>query len=448
MTIARGAALGVLALMIVAIFVVMFGNGGGASYKLEFISANQLVKGNQVKVGGTPVGKITKIELSDNNQAQITVKINDDFAPLHEDSKAVIRQSSLSGVANRYISLTPGPNSGEKLDEGAVIQTDKTTTSVDLDQLFNTLDPATQKGLQQVVQGFGTWYAGRRADTSLASKYFNPALAEFTEVEKQLLSDQDTFTKLIVEGSRALGAIASRRDDLTNLVSNGNAMNRAIGAENASLAQALGLLPSTLTNGSDAFVRLRGTLKDLNKLTNVTREQLPGLAPFLNQLGTLAAESRPAIRDFRYIVNTSGPNNDITDLTAAFPGLQSTASKSFASSESALKKSDPVINFIRPYTPEITSWLTKFGQTAAYYDAEGHYARVMPGLSAFAYDQPTNTLNALSPSERAGTLVYNGAIKRCPGAATQAAPDGSSPFTDDGQLTATDCTPSIVPPGP
>ena len=448
MTPARGAAVAALVVMVVALFVVMFGSGGGAEYKLEFQSANQLVKGNQVKVGGIAVGKITKIELSDNNQAQITVKVNDDFAPLHDGTKAVIRQTSLSGVANRYISLAPGPNNAEKLDDGAVIPTDKTTTSVDLDQLFNTFDPDTRKGLAQVVQGFGNWYAGRRADTSLASKYFNPALAEFTDVEKQLLADQGTFTKLIVEGSRAVNAIASRRDDLTNLVSNGNAMMSAIGAENASLGQALGLLPSTLETGSNTFVRLRATLKDLNELTNVTRDNIEGLAPFLNQLGTLAAESRPAIKDFRYIVNTKGPNNDATDLTANFPSLQQTASKSFKVSESALKKSDPVINFIRPYTPEITAWLTKFGQTTAYYDAEGHYARVMPVLSAFSYDQPTNTLNALSPSERAGSLVYNGAIKRCPGAGTQAAQDGSSPFTDDGQLTANDCNPTILPPGP
>jgi phospholipid/cholesterol/gamma-HCH transport system substrate-binding protein len=35
--------------------------------------------------------------------------------------------------------------------------------------------------------------------------------------------------------------------------------------------------------------------------------------------------------------------------------------------------------------------------------------------------------------------------RRCPGAATQPASDGSTPFTDDG---TNDCDPSQVPPGP
>src|SRR4029450_9000275 len=117
-------------------------------------NANQLVKGNEVKVGGIGVGEIKDIQLSDDNQADIKVTINDEFAPLHEGTEATVRVTSLPSVANRYLSLRPGANNAPEIPDGGVLQTDSTTNAVDLDQLFNTLDPSTRKGLQKTLQGF------------------------------------------------------------------------------------------------------------------------------------------------------------------------------------------------------------------------------------------------------------------------------------------------------
>src|SRR5687767_610464 len=105
----------------------MFGGGGGQEYKFRFQNAGQLVNGNQVQVAGKSVGKINKIELTDDNQAEITARIEDDFAPLREGTTASIRTPSLPSIANRYIALTPGPNNAAELDEGSTIPTDKTT---------------------------------------------------------------------------------------------------------------------------------------------------------------------------------------------------------------------------------------------------------------------------------------------------------------------------------
>ena len=37
-----------------------------------------------------------------------------------------------------------------------------------------------------------------------------------------------------------------------------------------------------------------------------------------------------------------------------------------------------MFEYARSYTPDFASWLTNFGQLAANYDANGHYARVQP----------------------------------------------------------------------
>jgi phospholipid/cholesterol/gamma-HCH transport system substrate-binding protein len=110
-------------------------------------------------------------------------------------------------------------------------------------------------------------------------------------------------------------------------------------------------------------------------------------------------------------------------------------------------KTQPVVEFIRPYAPDFIGWLRDFGQGAANYDANGHYARIQPIFNTFSFaDNPTG--GTLTPIPNALRLagLQTGAIKRCPGAASQPPADGSAPWRDvDNSL---DCDPSLVPPGP
>ncbi len=447
MTIARAAAIGSLIVAIVAVGVLMFGSGGGTEYTVHLQSANQLVKGNEVKVGGLAVGEITDIKLSKDNQADITVTVNDDFAPLRRGTEATVRVTSLPSVANRYISLHPGPNNAPEIPEGGVLETDQTTNAVDLDQLFNTLDEPTRKGLQDVLQGFSTWYVGQSDNLKETFKYLGPSLGNLTKVMQELARDQKTFTDFVVNGARAVSAIAERRDDLSALVENGSIFARAISDENESFDRALAAFPDVLEQGSTTFRNLRGALDDLDRLTDVSKPQIKGAAPFLRNLTTLVKTMRPAFEDLRYLTNRPGANNDSTDILRQFPALQKLSRENTKNSVAALKSSQDEVEFLRPYAPEISGWITHFAQVPAYYDANGHWARVLPIFNAFAYDEAANQLNALSPSERRLAQSFRGS-RFCPGAATQPAPDASNPFTDGGRLQADDCDPNIRPMGP
>ena len=73
-----------------------------------FENAGQLVPDNDVQVGGRRVGSITEIELTEDNQAAVKIKVEEPYAPLREGTEATIRLTSLSGIANRYIALAPG----------------------------------------------------------------------------------------------------------------------------------------------------------------------------------------------------------------------------------------------------------------------------------------------------------------------------------------------------
>jgi phospholipid/cholesterol/gamma-HCH transport system substrate-binding protein len=108
-----------------------------------------------------------------------------------------------------------------------------------------------------------------------------------------------------------------------------------------------------------------------------------------------------------------------------------------------------VLQTTRPYIPELVGWFRDFGQGASNYDANGHYARIQPIFNAFNFnDNPAGgVLSAVLPSQRFNGLQTN-VIKRCPGAASQPAADGSAPYTDRGNLGPDDCDPSLALPGP
>src|SRR5688500_17802405 len=113
---------------------------GGESttkYTAIFQNAGQLVPDNDEQIGGRRIGRVPDIGLTDDNRAVVDFGDEEGFVPLREGTRAVIKATSLSGIANRYITLTPG--TGPELDDGATLTQDNTTSIVEIDQLFNTL---------------------------------------------------------------------------------------------------------------------------------------------------------------------------------------------------------------------------------------------------------------------------------------------------------------------
>ena len=104
-----------------------------------------------------------------------------------------------------------------------------------------------------------------------------------------------------------------------------------------------------------------------------------------------------------------------------------------------------MVEYARGYTPDLTAWLTKFGQVTSYYDANGHYARVMPVFSPTQLDRVQNKLVAIPPQQRLAGFE-RGTRPTCPGGATQPSPDGSSPWPFRG-CDPTSGPPSEDPPG-
>jgi phospholipid/cholesterol/gamma-HCH transport system substrate-binding protein len=444
--VARAIALAALVAAVVVVAVLLLRNGDTHTYHIRFQNAGQLVKDDDVQVGGRRIGSIDDITLTNDNQADVKISIDSAYAPLREGTTALIRQTSLSGVANRYITLTMAPNNARALDDGATISAEKSTSPVDLDQLFDTLDAKTRKGLQNVIQGGATQYKGKGQQANEAAEYFNPALSTTRALVNQATADQQALSDFLANGSAVTQALAQRSADITNLVTNANATTGAIARERAALSEDLQRLPVTLRRANTTFVNLRATLDDLDVLVDASKPATKRLAPLFRQLRPLVRDARPTIADLRALINSPGPDNDLTDLLNKAPSLARNATPAFKNGTTALRKSIPVLTFIRPYTPELVGFLRDFGQGASNYDANGHYARIQPIFNAFQLGGTPGgeVLNFTSPSSPLAGLEVRKS-QRCPGGAMQPPPDGSAPYRETAGFS---CDPSATPPGP
>jgi phospholipid/cholesterol/gamma-HCH transport system substrate-binding protein len=448
----RLAAVGAVVAAIVIVAVLLFaGGGGGYTLKAHFLNAGQLVTGNQVEIGGTAVGSVDDIALTPDGQAVVTISIDDANAPLRQGTRATIRQASLSGIANRYIDLQMPPGSCPKsqkdcnIPDGGDIGIDRTTTAVDLDQVFAIFDPGTRKAVQDFFKNSAAEFKGKEDQQRIAYQYLNPALSTSSRLFNELNRDNPLLSRFLVDSSKLVTALAQKRDDLSALIANANSTFRALGDEKVALAQAIAQFPGFMRQANTTFVDLRSALDATDPLVNASKPVAKKLRPFLAELRPLARDARPTVRDLSRIVFQPGPNNDLNDLQHTFPPLKSAALDtktrsidfgtgpvnvgrvrgSFPETTQALKDSAPIIAFGRPYTVDFDGWADDFSTTGSY-DAVGGFSRTINVFNAFDSTGFVPLTDRLANNQN---TVRANQFKRCPGAAEEKAADGSNVYS-------------------
>jgi phospholipid/cholesterol/gamma-HCH transport system substrate-binding protein len=457
----RIAAIGAVALAIAVVAVLLFRGGGGYRVTAEFQNAAQLVKGNQVMVGGTPVGSVEDIKITEDGQAEVELSVKDDYKDLPTETQAVIRQASQSGIANRYVELQLPPDnkrSGKTLPDGGRIAISKTTTAVELDQLFNTLDPDTRDAVKAFFKNSAKQFRGKEEQQRAVYRYLNPALSTSSRLFNELNRDSPLLADFLNDSEKLVTALAERRDDLAALVGNANRTFRALGAERAALGEAIARLPDFMRTSNTVFVNLRAALDDVDPLVDASKPVARRLRPFLDELRPLARDAKPTIRDLSNTLLQRGPDNDLLNLQSTLPALARTALDtrerrpnfgggpvsvgevpgSFPATTDALRDAAPIIAQGRPYTPELIGWFDDFS-TSGPYDAQGGFSRAQVVFNVINAVAAVPELIPLPDRDQAfAQFAKTGQHRRCPGGAEEAAPDGSNVLSEAEQQ-ALDC---------
>jgi len=489
----RVAAVAAVAVAVVVVAVILLSGGTNYQVRLVFGDASQIVSGDQVQVAGNSVGSVSNIALTPNGQAQLTINISDpDYVPLHQGTEATVRLTSLSGIANRYIDLRLGSASAPKIPSGGVIGTQDTTSAVDIDELFNTLNPPTLKGLQNLIQGAGSQFAGKGAAAQAAWQYLNPAVAASSSLFSELnRHDGGDFTNFVVQSSKLLGTIAQRQSDLSALVKNLGTTTEALASQKTALGQSIQRLPQFMALADTTFVNLRNALDDLTPLVNVSKPVAPKLQKFLGQLRPLAQNAVPTVRDLANIICSRGSKpcsasnpgeNDLIqllELSVRLSGVTCGAGQAasacnatleangqqrlgaFPQSTIALNDSTPELATARPYAVDLTGWFEGYTHPGTI-DANGGASRIAPVVGVGSIEngslnllpsflQPvlrqvlafggsgTGTGTGTGTNTSSSGLLTSGQGDRCPGSMERGAifyPESGFP-----------CDPSEVPSG-
>ena len=261
---------------------------GPEPYKVTatFANAGQLVSGNEVVVGGARTGTVEEVELGPTNEALVTFTVADEYAPLKRGTTATVRSYSLSGIANRQVQLTlPAENqAGTEIPSGGSLEQSETVSEVDLDQIFNTLDPETVEDFKHVIQGFERSYDGVGPQANRGFKYLNPFLSTSRRVFSELTYDERSLERLIVDASQLSGALAERAPDLEALIGNLNLMMGALGRQKLALAESVAKLPNFMREANTTFVNLRAALDDVDPLVDASKPAAKKLQPFFAEL--------------------------------------------------------------------------------------------------------------------------------------------------------------------
>ena len=428
-----------LVIALVAVGVILLSGSNSYQVRAIFTNASQIISGDLVEVGGNSVGTVSNIALTPSGQAELTLNITDPVLdPLRQGTTATIREVSLSGIASRYVDLDLGSARASAIADHGLIGAQATTSEVDLDQLYNTLDGPTRKGLQNVLQGSASQFRGQGQTGQLALQYLNPAIATASVLFGEINRNTGDFKDFIVKSSALVSDLAQRRQDLSGLIEHLSITTQALASRRGALGQSIQRLPGFMRLANTTFVNLRSTLDDLTPLVNVSKPVAPKLQQLLAQLKPLAQDAVPTVQALSNVVSRPGPNNDLTELTQLGVPLAAVTVHdlrangrqrlgAFPQSTIALNDSTPELATDRPYAVDLTGWFEGFSHPGSQ-DAAGGTNRTA-GL-----------LGAPDLGKAVGSgLVQAGQGDRCPGSMERGAlfyPESGYP-----------CTPSQVPPG-
>lgn len=269
------------------------------SYRAAFRDASGLVPGNEVRVAGVRVGKVTDVGLARSAAGpyvRVRFRLDDKGIRLGHDTGATIRIKTVLG--QKYLALAPdGPG---HLAQGAEIPLSRTASPFDVMQavsgLAGTLD---QIDTTQLATAFTT-LAQTFADTpgSVQSSLvglsrlsqtvadrdaeLRALLARAHSVTGVLAARDEEFRKLVADGGALLAEVSRRRDAIHSLLVGTNDLAN----------QLSGLVADNHAQLQPTLSKLRGVVAILQRDRDQLAQTIQQLGPFVNAFANVVGNGR------------------------------------------------------------------------------------------------------------------------------------------------------------
>ncbi|MFE9578795.1 MCE family protein [Nocardia sp. NPDC006044] len=270
-------------------------SGNGTKFKARFTDVTSLNKGDEVRVAGVRIGKVTNIAIVDKRLAEVSFELTDrNWLPA--STTASIRYRNL--VGQRYIALEQGTGEqGRKLNEGGTIPLERTNPALNLTTLFNgfrplfrtlTADDVNKLSFEiiQVFQGEqGTIHDLVATTASLTNKIadkdavIGELVRNLTAVLDTVNQRDDQFDKLIVNTEALVSGLSAERDTIGRSVT-------SLGNLASATADLLVPVRPTLQGSIAGLNQLAGTINDRQDDVNDVLRNLPIKMEKLGRVGS------------------------------------------------------------------------------------------------------------------------------------------------------------------
>ncbi|HET6733502.1 MCE family protein [Mycobacterium sp.] len=258
-----------------------------------FANSNGIFVGDDIRILGIPVGKISKIEPLP-GRARITFWFDDQY-DVPADAKAVIISPTL--ISARAIQLTPAYTGGPALASGAVIQEDRTAVPIEWDDLREQLEKLALT-LQPAQPG----------GVAPAGEFINVAADNLRGNGEAV---RDTLVKL----SQAASVLGDHSSDIFTVVRNLALLVSALQGSshlmsdlNVNLAAVTNLLTNSPGEISNAVAALSQASSDLSRFVADNREPLGTTVDHLTAITTAINESNYDLKQILHITPTQLAN--------------------------------------------------------------------------------------------------------------------------------------------
>ncbi|NMN95528.1 MlaD family protein [Antrihabitans stalactiti] len=257
--------------------------GSTRTFEAMFTDASGLRTNADVRMFGVAVGKVTAIDL-DNNQARVRFTVVDD-RPVYQTSKVAIRYQNLTG--QRYVDIQQPGSPGTSLEPDTLIGTDRTIPSFDITALFNGMEPVLAEFSPEAV-----------------NQFLQNAIAVIEGDGKAVGSTLDAIDKLS-------SFVSNRQQVVSVLLRNFEQVYEQLGGKSPETA--------TLIQGiSDVFVNLQKQFEGLMDFVDAA----PSVLGPLNNLFAALGFTQPDNPDLQNDIRLLFPDPDTAiDLLNKLPGL-------------------------------------------------------------------------------------------------------------------------------
>jgi phospholipid/cholesterol/gamma-HCH transport system substrate-binding protein len=326
----------------------------GYRVEVAFPEATQLGLEADVRVAGVSVGKLRAKKLDPKgNRTLATLEIERKFAPLRADTKAMLRQKSLLGET--YIELTPG-SSKRTLAEGGQLPDGQVQKTVELDEIFQALDPKTRAAFRHWQQDLAEGINGRGQDFNDAIGTLPGFAHDGADILQVLDSQQGAVTRLVKNTGVTFAALTQNEQQLHNLIVTAGQVFQATASQQDNLAEAIRIFPTFLDES-------KATLKRLQAFSTNTQ-------PLIHDLIPVAQDLKPTLRNVRLLS---------PDLRSFFKHLDPL----IKASRTGLPAGSEVLRGLKPTLAELTPFLQQMNPILQY--LESTQTQVSDFLSNGAY---------------------------------------------------------------